>query len=424
MSPFDHAEASATRAPTGQPIPATLSGRVLFLLLILDLSYFINAMDRQVFAILLPDIKATYGLTGGQAGVIATIFTLGMGLAGIPAGYLADRFGRKRIILGSLVIFSVSCALQAVAVGIADMTLWRVLSGVGEGMQNAALFAAVGAYFSRHRGFAIGSINAAFGLGAFTGPLLGGALLSATGDWRTPLIVFGGIGVVIIILVLLLVPESVTEVGRKQQPSVAPTIAGDAVRFLNRRVVCAGIGAAAGGFTIYGYLGLYPTYLREAHGFTAAQAGWAASMFGIGALGALVGGAVADRVDQRLLNVGGFLGIMILGVAIFGFATPLPVQMVLSLLLGISFTGIVYTNTSALMQRSVDVRYLGRVSGLFVAAMYIPAAASGYFFAHMRDSFGWQTAGIIQLTVIPVIGLAAMAAMGRTPIVFSQKGLS
>ncbi|MFB8280364.1 MFS transporter [Nocardia colli] len=417
MSPFDRAKASATMAPTGPQagLPVTLSGRVLFLLLILDLSYFINAMDRQVFAILLPDIKATYGLTGGQAGVIATIFTLGMGLAGIPAGYLADRFGRKRIILGSLVIFSVSCALQAVAVGIADMTLWRVLSGVGEGMQNAALFAAVGAYFSRQRGFAIGSINAAFGLGAFTGPLLGGALLSATGNWRTPLIVFGGIGVVIIVLVLLLVPQSVTEVGRKQ-PSAAPTVTGDALRFLNRRVVCAAFGAAAGGFTIYGYLGLYPTYLREAQGFTAAQAGWSASMFGIGALGALVGGAVADRVDQRLLNVAGFLGIMILGVAIFAFATPLPVQMVLSLLLGISFTGIVYTNTSALMQRSVDVKYLGRVSGLFVAAMYIPAAASGYFFAHMRDSFGWQTAGIIQLTVVPVIGLVAMAVMGRAPI--------
>ena len=422
MSSPDLTKASAMESTTRQhaslSTPATLGGRALFLLLILDLSYFINAMDRQVFAVLLPDIKTAYGLTGGQAGIIATIFTLGMGLAGIPAGYLADRFGRKKIILISLVIFSVSCALQAVAIGIADMTLWRVLSGVGEGMQNAALFAAVGAYFSRNRGFAIGSISTAFGLGAFTGPLLGGAILSATGDWRMPLIVFGGIGLVILLMVLVLVPQSVTEVGRKQAPNTSSSSAttNGGLKFLNRRVVCAAFAAAAGGFTIYGYLGLYPTYLREAHGFTPSQAGWAASMFGIGALGALVGGAIADRVDQRRLNVAGFLGIMILGVAIFGFSTPLSVQMVFSLLLGVSFTGIVYTNTSTLMQRSVDVKYLGRVSGLFVAAMYIPASASGYFFAHMRDSFGWQIAGIIQLTVIPIIGLIAMAAMGKAPV--------
>jgi MFS family permease len=411
------AAAAAPAASSRVYLPAaTLGGRALFLLLILDLAYFINAMDRQVFSILLPDIKTAYGLTGGEAGIIATIFTLGMGLAGIPAGYLADRFGRKKIILISLAIFSVSVALQATAHGIIDMTLWRVLSGVGEGMQNAALFAAVGAYFSRNRGFAIGSINAAFGLGAFTGPLLGGAIVAATGDWRIPLVIFGGIGIVILILLLTLVPESVTEVGRRAPGSDTTRTADEtALGFINRRVVCGAIAAVAAGFTIYGYLGLYPTYLREAHGFTATQAGWAASMFGIGALGALVGGAIADRVDQRMLNVVGFLGIMGLGVAIFAFTTALPVQMFFSLLLGISFTGIVYTNTSTLLQRSVDVRYVGRVSGLFVAAMYIPASASGYFFAHMRDSFGWEIAGVVQLTVIPIIGLVAMAAMGRAP---------
>ncbi|MER6877276.1 MFS transporter, partial [Amycolatopsis sp. NPDC000673] len=139
--------------------------RTLLILLVLDLTYLVNAMDRQVFAILLPDIKQTYLLTGTQAGTLSTIFTLGMGLAGIPAGYLADRIGRKRVIIASLLLFSITCALQATAHGLVDLTAWRILSGVGEGAQNAALYAAVGAYFHRNRAVAIGSINAAFGLG-------------------------------------------------------------------------------------------------------------------------------------------------------------------------------------------------------------------------------------------------------------------
>lgn len=406
---------SASRHGTLPPV-GVLAGRALLILLILDLSYFVNAMDRQVFAILLPEIKATYEFTGGQAGILATIFTLGMGLAGIPAGYLADRFGRRRVILVSLVVFSISCAMQAFAFGFGDMVFWRVLSGVGEGMQNAALYAAVGAYFSRHRGFAIGTVNAAFGLGAFTGPLLGSAIHESAGDWRAPLIAFGAIGIVILLLVYLFVPASVTEIGRMRAGAGSDVLVrhGERRVLANRRVVCGAIAAVAGGFTIYGYLGLYPTYLRDAHGFTASQASWAASMFGIGALGAIVCGAIADRVDQRWLNVVGFVGIIVLGVAIFGFATSLPAQMVLSALLGIAFTGIVYTNTFALLQRSVGAQYVGRVSGLFVAAMYVPASVSGYFFAHMRDSFGWQTAGLVQLSVIPIVGLIAMGAIGHT----------
>ena len=406
---------STIQQNSGGPKLSELSGRVLFFLLVLDLSYFINAMDRQVFAVLLPDIKATYGLTGGEAGIIATIFTLGMGLAGVPAGYLADRFGRKKVVLISLLIFSVSCALQSVAAGTLDMALWRILSGVGEGMQVAALFAAVGAYFTRHRGFALGSISAAFGLGGFTGPLLGGAIVSATGDWRIPLILFGAIGILILFLVLALVPKSFTEVGRGDSSSSSSSEMTTGLRFFNRRVLCCVVVAIAGGFAIYGYLGLYPTYLRETLGFTPAEAGWAASMFGIGALGALVGGAIADRVDQRLLNVVGLLSIMVLGVAIFGFAASLAVHMIFSALLGVAFSGVLITNTSALMQRSVDPKYLGRVSGLMIAAMYIPASASGYFVTFMQSNVGWQTAGIIQLTLIPAIGLIAMAAMGKLP---------
>ena len=61
MSSPDLTKASAMELSIGhrasRPAPAQLGGRALFLLLILDLSYFINAMDRQVFAVLLPDIK-------------------------------------------------------------------------------------------------------------------------------------------------------------------------------------------------------------------------------------------------------------------------------------------------------------------------------------------------------------------------------
>ncbi|MDT4998875.1 MAG: hypothetical protein QOK12_980, partial [Mycobacterium sp.] len=131
--------------PAAPPIPRLAGPRIrdgLAILFILDLAYFINAMDRQVFPVILPDVRETLGVTSSQVGLLATIFTLGMGLAGIPAGYLTDRWGRKNMILAGLVLFSVTTALQAVAVTWFDMAAYRVISGVGEGIQNAALFAA------------------------------------------------------------------------------------------------------------------------------------------------------------------------------------------------------------------------------------------------------------------------------------------
>ncbi|MER6872217.1 MFS transporter, partial [Amycolatopsis sp. NPDC000673] len=247
---------------------------------------------------------------------------------------------------------------------------------------------------------------------AFAGPLWGGALLSSTGNWRVPLLVFGGLGLVILVVMAFTVPRSVTETGRQEMPREMPA-PGTEIRFFNRRVVCCAIATLAAGFSIYGYLGLYPTYLREAHGYSGSQISVAAGMFGLGALTSVFCGMFADRLDQRLVNLVGFAAIAGCGAGIFAFADAYPAQLVLSLVLGIAFTGIVYTTTNALMQRSVPAAKAGRASGLFVAAMYLPASVSGYFFAAVKSGLGWHTAGVVQLCAIPVVGLVAMAAMGK-----------
>ncbi len=386
----------------------------LTILLILDMAYFINAMDRQVFPVILPDVRAALGATSGQVGLLATIFTLGMGLAGIPAGYLTDRWGRKNMILAGLVLFSVTTALQAVAVSWFDMAAYRVISGVGEGIQNAALFAAAGSYFHRHRGLAIGTLTAAYGVGAFTGPAVGQLLVEATGRWQTPLLVFGACGLVVFVVVAVGVPRAAAEYGADAASAARAGDMGVAAsgRLFNRAVVCAAIAAAGAGFALNAWLGLYPTFLRTAHGFTPSQASVTASMFGIGALAAIFAGYLADRISQRLLNVLGLSGLMVTGVLIFATSAPQGVQMLLTLFMGVSFTGVVYTNTSALMQRSVSPALVGRAQGVFLASLYIPASVSGYVFAGLVDAVGWTVGGVLVIVIPCVIGLLGMAALG------------
>ncbi|MFJ4851756.1 MULTISPECIES: MFS transporter [unclassified Streptomyces] len=66
---------------------------------VLCVSYMVNAMDRQVFYPLLPEIRAEFGFSLDQAGLLATGFTLGMALVGLPTSYLMDRLGRKSVLV-------------------------------------------------------------------------------------------------------------------------------------------------------------------------------------------------------------------------------------------------------------------------------------------------------------------------------------
>jgi hypothetical protein len=71
------------------------------------------------------------------------------------------------------------------------------------------------------------------------------------------------------------------------------------------------------------------------------------------------------------------------------------------------------------MQRAVRPNLIGRVSGLFVASFYLPAAFAGYLFSALVNSTGWGGAGLWQLTLLPLVGVAALlfvrsGALART----------
>ena len=171
-------------------------------------SYFINAMDRALFPLILPEVRREYGFALPEAGLMSTVFTIGMALAGLPTGYLMSRYARKSVAQIGIFIFSAATLVTVLAAGFADMLVYRALTGIGEAMQLTALLAIVSSYFARYRAVGIGALNCSYGVGAVLGPLLGAAMLSAYGTWRAPMIGFGIMGFAIMALVALFVRPS------------------------------------------------------------------------------------------------------------------------------------------------------------------------------------------------------------------------
>jgi MFS family permease len=380
----------------------------LISLVVLAGSYVVNAMDRQVFSVLLPGIRSEYHFNLGQGGLLATIFTLGIGIAGLPTGYLLDRLSRKSVMLLGILIYSAFTILTALATGFADMFAYRALSGVGEAMQNGALFSAVGAYFFANRAMALGTLNFAYGLGGFLGPLLGSKIAVAAG-WRTPFWTYGLIGLVFVALVAAVIRKTFTE-QKEIVVAAGPQLRVDHVpaRLYNRNVLLLGLTAVVVGMSMYGYIGLYPTFLISHVGLSGAQASLAASMFGLGALFGIPAGWLGDRVNQRTVMIVSLLAGSVVGYLLFNGPTTAGPQYALSFAEGAIASGFLFVNIYSAMQRAVRPHMIGRASGIYVAAFYIPAAFAGYVFSALVGGTGWGGAGLWQLTVLPLVGVAAL----------------
>lgn len=379
----------------------------MFVLLLL--SYVMNAMDRQLFPVLASDVRGEFGFSLPQLGLLTTIFTLGLGIAGLPTGYLLTRVSRRAVALSGLVLFSAATALTAVATGFWDLIVYRFVSGIGEAMQLTALLAIGTSYFVRHRGVAASSVNFTFGIGATLGPILGAAILAAT-NWRVPLVVFGLVGFVLFAIVAVAVRPWLTETsGGGEQVAHA-----GADRITSRDPMLLAAATVLAGLAIYGYIGLYPTYLRAELGYPPQQAALALSMFGLGALLSLFGGWLGDRFDFRTLLAVSLGLSAICGYVLFSGIHSLATHLILSFVFGGAISGMVYANLSAGIIKSVRTQIAGHGSGLFVASLYIPAAFAGYLLGWLAAHLGWSTAALIQISSFPVIA-AILVCIVRRP---------
>ncbi len=411
---------------TGKPSAARAAAyplAAMAFLILLCLAYSINAADRQIFPTLLPAIRQAFGYDLKVAGLLSTIFTLGLALAGLPTGYVVDRISRKTVILVAMVIYSVFTLATIYASGFWDMLFYRAMTGVGEGMQMAALFAAIGSYFHRKRSFFIGWLIVAYGVGAFLGPRIGSMLAQAADSWQTPFVWFAFTGLVIAAIVLVLVPKDFTESKGPDQsaPIDQAAPAGMPAGLWNRNVVMGGIGCIILGYSLYGFIGLYTTYLKEGLHFSPADAAAAFSFFGLGGLMSFAGGWFGDRFPQRFVTAIAFGLLAAVGYAMYNWSTSLQSQSILSFLTGALASGFAFVNLLSLLQRSVRPHLVGCASGIFLTALFGAGSTAGYLLAVLVEAFGWGGAALIELTLFPLIGIIAMALVDPGQLIAATK---
>lgn len=217
MAALSHTAASARPLPevsrASSPTPlgtAAPDPRRWLGLLALSISVLTVIMTSTSVNLALPAIGGAFGVSVSNLTWVIDAYSLALGALTLPGGILGDIFGRRRMYLIGLAIFSLGALSGSAAPGLGLLIASRVAMGVGAALVLPGTLSLISAMFvGRERATAIGLWGGMNGLGLAIGPVLGGAMVEYV-DWRA---VFW-VNVPLVLIAFFMVPRYV--------PAVAP----------------------------------------------------------------------------------------------------------------------------------------------------------------------------------------------------------
>ena len=171
-----------------------------------------------------PGIASEWGIDRAALGIVLSMELIGMAVGSILLGGVADRIGRRPTILVCLTVMAGGMLMTTTVTGLIDLSIWRVITGLGIGGMLAAINA-VAAEFSnsRRRHLSVSLMSIGYPMGAVLGGLVAAQLLQGN-DWRSVFYFGAAVTATLIPVVYLLVPESVHWLTRRQPAGALETI--------------------------------------------------------------------------------------------------------------------------------------------------------------------------------------------------------
>ena len=165
-------------------------------------------MDGTIVNVALPALQRAFDATANDAQWVVESYALFLAALLLVGGALGDRFGRKRVFLVGVAVFTATSAACAAAQGMGQLIAARALQGVGAALLVPGSLALLGANFPQsERGRAIGTWSAFSGVTAAIGPVVGGFLVDHF-SWRWAFLLNVPIGIALVVACLARVPES------------------------------------------------------------------------------------------------------------------------------------------------------------------------------------------------------------------------
>ena len=189
MTPPVATDTRATSTTPAIPWYRTITREQWRVLAAAKVGWMLDAMDFMLYAMALGQLRAYFEFDDATAGLLGTVTLVMSGVGGLVFGYVADRFGRTRALMGTILIFSLASLGAASSQSVLQLLFWRAVLGIGMGGEWASGAVLVSETWPpAHRNKAISIMQSGWAIGYIAAALFAAIILSnpAFGDegWR------------------------------------------------------------------------------------------------------------------------------------------------------------------------------------------------------------------------------------------------
>ena len=326
-------------------------------LAIIFLTIFVNLVGFGIIIPLLPFYAETFGASPLLIGLLFAIFSVCQLVAAPALGDLSDRYGRRPVLIFSLLGTVISFVMMALAHSLTMLFLARIVDGLSGGNISTARAYVADVTEPKDRAKAYGLIGAAFGLGFIFGPALSGILAKVS--YTAPIWAAAALTLVAVVMAWLWLPETVHR---------AQAGTGNPLRFLLPLLRRERVGRMLAIDFIYWFaFSIFQTtfalFAAQRFGFDAPKTGYFLAGFGV--LGAIIQGGMIRPIVHRLGDKPTFmLGLVFGAVGLVASAlAPTPLLFSIALLPLAFGIGFGHPTVSSLISKVAQRDEQGRVQG-------------------------------------------------------------
>ena len=166
-----------------------------------------DGYDMVVFGSVIPSLSAEWGLTSSMAGFIGSLTLFGSLIGCLVCGILADKWGRKKVIINCFTLFVFFTFLTGFAQGPTDFAIYRFIAGLGLGGLPPLVIALTSEYSPKaKKSMLVGLMSTGFSVGGITVALLGISIIPTIG-WKWMFLI-GGLPLLALPFMMKFLPES------------------------------------------------------------------------------------------------------------------------------------------------------------------------------------------------------------------------
>ncbi len=342
----------------------------------------LNFYDRNVAGALAKPMRDEFKLNDAEIGLLGSLFVWVYAIIGVPFGRIADRFSRKGLLAGGMVIWSALTAFSGMATSFMMLMTSRIGVGVGEAVVAPAGTSWIGDLVpASRRSRALALFMLGVPIGGALSYFFSGAIAQAFG-WRKAMMA-AALPALLLTPLLLMLREPVR--GAAETVHTAPP-SGSVWSVLRIPTLWWIIASGALiNFNMYAYGTFLPSLLSRVHGLSNARAGVATGIaYAVGGItGGFLAGSWGDRIihsrkDGRMLSAS-IIALVGAPIAYFGITQPAGSIILAVVLITIaygtlnSYYGLVYSS----IQDIVAPAFRGTAMSVYFLVMYLGGASFG-----------------------------------------------